>query len=1808
MTSVVQGEMFYHPMGTSKVKLGPGDKVYQHKTFLLSYLIEHPLAAGHPDGQWTYVNKHGKPSKASNYVLDKLESTYTLKHIIPGKPVPKLVNGAWFSVTDAFAALKAVKQFHARLYKVTSLSTMLALKPDLLKDQVTLKLAAEYEDYATGPIGPLLKGIEVLFLGIEAKEALDAENFNKAKSQLNKAKTKFAASNIGWNFPISLSALLTLLDKDIQKADFAFQVKQSGLDLATATEEDYQKFAAKQGFAFASGLTQEMGRYFVDLKFLNPAVVKGVEVQDALASLSKAALFIVLSREVRDKIVPTTQDNAGESLKVNSVLSTYQNKIKLLQEDHKKNLEEFTPAQLNTYIKSQGGNYVGKMNHQLKREWIRWHLAGFPTATFALEYKAVEASTNTSVHVAATSNPGSPFNAEGMKKWKKLADTIFSLPEGNELFESFKTSQGTFVSYLSLDTLAELVLNLKLQPFIPNLVLKEVDASNIQLLTYGMLRSAVRRFHSIHWQLLSKFVPSKISLPNYSKLDTDSEPYKNFIKKISEEGPNSEKAALKKLAFFYTEATAGEAIANLANVSTSSEYRTRLLGLTSEQQLLGSWTSNVGNAPLFSFKDSFPSELVDLRKNLKLAFADLLTSGQITSSHQEVFTYNGKNYTLPVGTSVYKIPNGSALLFAQEEKKVALKSGYGTFQVVAEAHFDAVKNGYPWEFVFKVKPLLDFEQAKKELGVSKYSWMLLSEAEKADSWEAKKYPGVKGSLADGAILLKSMASPAISNNVALLPDGVKKVAYYAYYAGLNEVLKLIEWKLDNGAYVKDSLADYPVGSPVHQAIEKQFATLEDFLSIPAGSVSPNSLSLKNVAQQLGISAEGKLWLELGKEVWSVIQSKTQKAFTSETIPFVLTKTSQSLPGMHSKTVWADPDGNKWMRKAFSSDDNAKARIDAEHAANMISRLHGFRAPETRVMVLDGGYSYVQFLKPANGDLGGVPWTKLTLEQLIDVMSEHVLDWLISNHDSNAHNIMRDTQDKIFGIDKGQAFRFFPQDEFAMGYLPSTNPIPVYYDQYYEALSSGKVQKNKADEVAKAVLTRAAHMQVRQTKRHRELLELAFANRTNWPQGYTKAKFIDGLMDRKANLLNTVESLYKSLYKQGGLKWTLDVSGLLSSQLDEHVHVAVSEALAVDVLKSGTHGKALMVDSRDIEDSHILLYTEMKNGKLVLRGELSLLADADATVTQWVNKQLIVDKTGGYSYSEHEDDEDYEEDDEDDDYSQKDLSFLPMNDQAINVLIAYAKTVNTHFEDGGYNASTVNTASQMLNELKSSSEGLLTFVSDNPDKVWEGYFPDGTKFGGMEQQLHWIKMAAQYIDGFAKVTEAMVAKKKVKHLYPDLMFSKYVFEPQTKTALPAQNEAKSESSQKPLEEAQEGAEATLTSGTGKKLTVFKRKSTGTFGQFDPVTGQLVHQKGELADSYKGYEFDIESETGALVEYRSWTMSEVPLSQKGLMRFTVENWDGSKDAIEDVLDIIQTIGVNFSQADEESLELFYWRHLYGILQSRNDRSDGKWAKVRNKVKEFFKKPLGPAEELAAWRESWALAFGKKIVENVDYFPKFGHGVVKYAKEGFTAGKPYWNRPDFTLADLAQYHGETLVQHSVHGFSERIEKIIQSGGIFSTEERVRLLGTWYGGMSSTADQKKGSASFLFTRQNHENMHNHHIYLHPKVFLRTSNYGFDGDHFGKVEDRSSHSPFDLSSTAKFSSGSNELMIKNGVTLFDGIGVIVFDSASQRNSAITYLKKQGIEEMHGLPIDEIFVGSQKTAKQTRQKLWAAALAGKEKS
>jgi hypothetical protein len=1334
----------------------------------------------------------------------------------------------------------------------------------------------------------------------------------------------------------------------------------------------------------------------------------------------------------------------------------------------------------------------------------------------------------------------------------------------------------------------------------------------------------------------------------------------------------------------------------------------------------------------------------------------------------------GAKYPLSPGSSVYKYSDYYGefyLVTGPPDANGNVPSPAWKFKIgddtVAPAKFN-FNGAVPGEHVFTMPAPVQFDQAQKAVpNLTKAYW---DESELIEAGQSKTFTHhevgavLTASLKKNTVLQKEY--PHLYAQHKTLPENVRQAVLFALDGytpggGTSVMLDLLEYKASKGHFnAMTTKGLFDSGQPWLKNLSRGQMD-EDAVT---NKWSPEAKDAYVGHFQIGG------WDEIASHLDGLLNPKTEAP--TKALPkfedLKLTFVRKKSVGAHSGSIWADHEGNEWMSKAFASDPNGKMRVDAEAEAMSIGRLFGFRNPVSYGAPIgpatggaENSYAYLQHFAPATGDLLGKGPLDLTTKQLSQAMEEHVLDWIISNHDTHPQNLMIDPNGNVFGIDKGQAFKHFPNDKLAVGYRPSENPVPVWYDQFYEGVLSGKISKDLADEVTKAVLRRAQKISKDKDDEFRAHLEVATQNRTDYPSAHpTREQFIDALVERKHNAFDDFVSFYKDLYAKSPYEFDIDTENLLPPKLDEHTHISASNDYAADVLKSGVHGKALFFNSVDLEDSHILSFIAKEHdGSNTLIGDAKIRAAGDKALEDWLSKQTVhYDNTTATQTNSYND------------YDSTpsgvlDPAHLPGNTEYFSAMVSGSKTVSHHNAEGNheYNQATLNKMDGALVQIENALEKLKAWKADNPSTPFKGtvdssigFVPIVVDLHTMEQQAAWEKMLETYAGYAEKVNAHKGTDQKISPHFTQVTYTPSPeaialteakqnagknFHPFTKAKIveilekakngdqitylnafgeaqiytkvyggwesgPGEGKVSSETLEKAAGQADktgwaytdivpgvpadgpsaktwanqqdEGAEITVVKPDGttaiyqkvehgkwrdavnddwmsplmfedyakeqgwkfsdvktaeeagaessstikvgtKTVKVTKKKNALRTGQLNLDTGDLTLAE-KWSNKYYGtslkgdmYEIDFGDTT---IVYHTHDSGNA-ITDRGKLRFEKRNWDGDETSLNEIFDLLRQMGLNLNPASEESMELFYWRQVTGVVSERKEKSYGQYATMLAEIKDGLKPGLSDAEMLEVYREAWAKVIGADRVQNADWMPKFSrtriHALKDEEDRGFSTGRPYWFRPDITMAEMRAKNVKAPSHNVTYGGdNSSFYKIAMSGALFSAEEKYRLYGasssiegqssfatSGLGGVSPESDYNShGSSSQLFMYAGNPNGGN--LLLHPRVMMRTTNYVASHDSFGDQSQKLS-SPWDAE--ALNSSSNYELMTKNLLSVMDDIGMIIFPSATLRDEAIKEYKSRGINEIHGLPIEKVFALNDSERATILSKLWDDAIA-----
>ena len=216
-----------------------------------------------------------------------------------------------------------------------------------------------------------------------------------------------------------------------------------------------------------------------------------------------------------------------------------------------------------------------------------------------------------------------------------------------------------------------------------------------------------------------------------------------------------------------------------------------------------------------------------------------------------------------------------------------------------------------------------------------------------------------------------------------------------------------------------------------------------------------------------------------------------------------------------------------IKLAFEKDGSGKSKPFAAVAQEVFSTVALAVRPDHVPIRVDkdesGATVTVQPFYEGASTLEGVDPATLTDQDQLDVATEHVLDWMLSQHDSYAGNLIRRKDGRVIGVDKEQAFRFFPHDKLDVDYNP--NPIEPYYNGFWRAFRDGKMDfhvQGLQDTIDKIeALPDAAYSE-----------QLSKYAQSIWPTEPTKqVKFIKAALERKQNLRPDYEKFVTDLYRK-----------------------------------------------------------------------------------------------------------------------------------------------------------------------------------------------------------------------------------------------------------------------------------------------------------------------------------------------------------------------------------------------------------------------------------------------------------------------------------------------------------------------------------------------------------------------------------------------------------------------------------------------------------------------------------------------------
>jgi hypothetical protein len=251
----------------------------------------------------------------------------------------------------------------------------------------------------------------------------------------------------------------------------------------------------------------------------------------------------------------------------------------------------------------------------------------------------------------------------------------------------------------------------------------------------------------------------------------------------------------------------------------------------------------------------------------------------------------------------------------------------------------------------------------------------------------------------------------------------------------------------------------------------------------------------------------------------------------------------TIGGAGEKHFYKDSEGKKWLLKVAAGKGTGKNEPWKVAAQTLFAMVGAAVKPVTPPVGATTFKGKPATLQPWLGDnlktLSGVPPQKLSTVEKMDVASEHVLDWLTSQHDTHGGNLVKlpDTG-AIVGIDKEQGFKYLmpslkwkhstPEgDKLSTDYHPNAQygESEPYYNTFWKGFENGDFNFDPAS--IKGTID--AVEKIDDATYTAGLVGYAQAV---WPEDAAQAaKFYEKAFARKKNIRKEFEAFITDLYKK-----------------------------------------------------------------------------------------------------------------------------------------------------------------------------------------------------------------------------------------------------------------------------------------------------------------------------------------------------------------------------------------------------------------------------------------------------------------------------------------------------------------------------------------------------------------------------------------------------------------------------------------------------------------------------------------------------
>jgi hypothetical protein len=803
-----------------------------------------------------------------------------------------------------------------------------------------------------------------------------------------------------------------------------------------------------------------------------------------------------------------------------------------------------------------------------------------------------------------------------------------------------------------------------------------------------------------------------------------------------------------------------------------------------------------------------------------------------------------------------------------------------------------------------------------------------------------------------------------------------------------------------------------------------------------------------------------------------------------------------------------------------------------------------------------------------------------------------------------------------------------------------------YGELFDKIRNGTISQEQANEAYKQALRTAKRIAGTKDAKVEELVRQGLQNRTDWTADPLTQKnapgkhfpnntdaVVNAVLDRKSKLVNDVEAMWDKVFKAS----PYDKPEIPAKALGEGHQSGWDEAdLIENIQAKKVWGQATMITGAGVMNGQSKFWSEERDdGSTQIRGQMNL----DEVMQQKFVNFLQTKATKSTAASDAE----------------NVSGFPPTKIPFKRPLRAAAKDATAHAHDKQYDQQIWDEFEAAVDKMAKDSAVWSPSVEASNGQLTVGpdgkvTFPSGLKvepallpqYGQM--LLYYQDLADKCSTG--KANGESVDKTPYEDFQPTAGIKKKIY-----TSPDGQSHVKQLTTGSWLMASPDGVSVTTQRPENTKSWDGEVEPVST----DPVKYDLVSSyeyKGSLgANGVKkvsddkfgsgyggnssnmgqtGDQYEMHLPTGEIISFRNGSTTNTKQSQKGLLKYKLVVGD-EQASMQRVKDHLQTMGLSFDGTTEDTLRLSYWRSSFTTVLTRVAGSGGshidaartellaKYKGVRSDIETTHGVSLSanphegvaltqvipslsyamtPEEELDYLedlaRKTWGSAKVDELISNQKFMPTYQRMNLGDTESG--VGTALFERLDQEdEIEALKKKGYMLAcgTNADEGPDAVLQAFINSGGMLSTEERFRVLGTQKNGMSSPADQNTGGANSNFLRISAPGggaetsgayFGSHIAYWNMDALKYNSTFSFAGDKFGETSLLSSLAPYKASGVKGFTENTNETCTSDALSIFEFMEILVFKSQQERQKAIARMKELGIEELRGIPIEERLV------------------------